>query len=243
MVSFQAQHKNNFDALQSALENAIRKLNEGRNMVVTRTRLEWSDLTCPGCDQRYLTHIAPCVGFSGAFIDEEGDTKLVDLKCSCGLESQIEVTLCRVPSSSGCWGLCSFGGKDADLDPEGCTGISKIAKIDDQSVAVVVGGHKSVGDPTYELEFELTPEDDESYSAIAHELVCGCGYSGYWSGDDWSLTVEQSVDVPWVLDGRGAFDIDETAKAVVEAARAALLPYEKEVNNPGLKAEACQSLC
>lgn len=212
------------------LESAIRDLDEGRNMVDHYYRLDWPDLVCPSCDRRYLAFFVPTVGYSGGFIDEEGDTRLFTHTCSCGCEFEQELVLQRIRHARGCWGLCSFGGKDADLDSEGCTGINNIVQADEKKVDIQVGGHKSIGDPTYESEFDLSEQDSEHYSALAHGIVSGCGFTGEWTGDDWCLSTQETISVDWVRDlESGNVDIAGTARAIVAAAHKALEGYEKEM--------------
>lgn len=122
--------------------------------------------------------------------------------------------------NESCWPLVSFGWKDADLDPEGCTGIKAVVGADRKTVSLTVGGHKTVCDPTYECEYELTDKDKEMYSTVAHSIVCD-GPSGEWSGDDWCLHDSMTITVNW----RGT--IKETAEAIIKKARKAVRSFEE----------------
>lgn len=128
-----------------------------------------------------------------------------------------------------CWPVCDFGGKDADLDPEGCTGIKRLVNVSDETVVLQVGGHKTLGDPTYESEFDLSEDDDHYYSTMAHETVAGAGFAGEWPGDDWTLTTSETVSVPWVRGPGGDIDYEATADAVVTAAEDSLASYREEM--------------
>ena len=212
----------NIETTKKSLSDAIRDLNEGRNMKWYRKVKEWPDAVCPYCGKKHFV-TTPANG-------EVGDKHVFATKCSCGRELKIAVSLIEIEGEvGGCWGLCSFGWKDADLDPEGCTGIDKIVSIDEEKIVVNVGGHKTATDPTYETPYNLTKKDKDYYSEAAYEIVCGCGYEGYWSGDDWSLSVRKEVPVEWVKTEDGDFDISSTAEKIVELAKVALAPYESEM--------------
>jgi len=122
--------------------------------------------------------------------------------------------------NESCWPLVSFGWKDADLDPEGCTGIKAIVGADRKTVSLTAGGHKTVCDPTYESEYNLSKKDAEMYSMVAHSIVCD-GPSGEWSGDDWSLSDSTTITVNW----RGT--IKETAGAIIKKAQKAVRSFEE----------------
>jgi hypothetical protein len=120
-----------------------------------------------------------------------------------------------------CWPLCSFDWKDADLDPEGCTGIKKILWADRKNVALEVGGHVTICDPTHECEWVLTEDDRNGYSDVAHSIVCDHGLPGEWTGDDWSLHEHVTVVVAWRK------TIKQTAKAIIAKAHAALKDFRE----------------
>lgn len=122
--------------------------------------------------------------------------------------------------NDSCWPLVSFGWKDADLDPEGCTGIKKVVGADRRGIVLEVGGHKTVCDPTYESEYELTEEDKTAYSEVAHSIVCD-GPAGEWTGDDWCLAEHLTITVQWRA------TVKETAEAIIRKARKAVRPFER----------------
>lgn len=129
-----------------------------------------------------------------------------------------------------CWPLCSFGWKDADLEPSGCTGISKIVYLDDYKVSVEVGGHKTFC-PS-ESEEEKADEQTEltDIEMVEQEFINDIGYPGDWSGDDWTLYISPRpiVEVPWIMnDELGEPDYQKTAEAIVAAAHEAVAEFEK----------------
>ena len=126
-----------------------------------------------------------------------------------------------------CFPLYSYGWKDADLEPWGCTGIKKIAKVDEEHVWLTIGGHKTFCDPTYECEYELSEEDEKDYSTVAFEIVCGVGYEGNWSGDDWSIHFTEDVQVEWVYEN-DELSYPKTAEAAIEACDKARTPFSEE---------------
>jgi len=131
-----------------------------------------------------------------------------------------------------CWNLVSFGWKDADLDPEGCCGISEIVNITDEMVTVEVGGHKTLGDPTYECEWELSEDDAVEYSDMAFEIVAACKYPGDWTGSDWCLYMEKEyVKAPWIFDVDGNINYMLTAENIIEQAREAVKGFQNEMKH------------
>jgi len=82
------------------------------------------------------------------------------------------------------WPVMSFGGRDADLDPGGCTGIADIKRVHN-TIVVTVGGYKVIcrGED---------PDVDELHDRISN-LVCGWGYES--SGDADSFTLQFSQDI------------------------------------------------
>jgi hypothetical protein len=119
-----------------------------------------------------------------------------------------------------CWPVAAFGGKHADLDPCGCTGIKKVIGGNEDSITVEVGGHKTV-----------CPPENESKMELAQELVSGAGYSGDWTGDDWVLhfTATVSVPLPWDDALTDEANFTTMGKLVFEAAEAACQQFEKDM--------------
>ena len=142
-------------------------------------------------------------------------------KLECALKERNEG---RNPN---CFSLVSFGWKDADLDPEGCTGIESISVTDADTVSVHVSGHKT-----------FCPDEDWSDHDLdfAAEVVADCGYGCEWTGDEWVASFHQTIEVPWVLNDdelqlgdAGAENFGATADAIIEAARQACRQFSEDV--------------
>lgn len=91
----------------------------------------------------------------------------------------------------GCFDVISFGGKDADLDPEGCCGIEEV-KVDESGITAIVQGHKS-----FCYDSDWTDKQQE----VAHEVLCFEALTdlGAVSGDSESfdVSVRESLFIPW----------------------------------------------
>lgn len=127
-----------------------------------------------------------------------------------------------------CWPLCSFGWKDADLEASGCTGIKAICGVQEDRLEIEVGGHKTIGDGSC-LETESQGLVDH-YNEIAQDLVCGCGFGGEWTGDEWVVSYSDKIAVSVVNyqdEARGS-DIDPvaTAHAVIKEAHTRTEAFE-----------------
>jgi hypothetical protein len=120
------------------LRETLREMNEGRNM--KRYGKEWVGRFF--CGER-------------EFLLTPATKKWVKThRCTCGKRHRVtwkEEDRCY----GGCFDILSFGWKDADLDPEGCTGIDKLLDIQGKRVAFQVSGHKVLCDPTYEFEYQF----------------------------------------------------------------------------------------
>lgn len=133
-------------------------------------------------------------------------------------ELENELKKLSSPHNRDCWKLCSFGWKDADLDATGCQGISAVEYPNEEQLLVTYGAHKTVCNPTYELEYELSDKDREEYSNLAFEIVSGFGAAGDWTGDDWCLYTDGTVRVDWLYsDDETEYDCKKTAQAIVDA--------------------------
>jgi len=132
-----------------------------------------------------------------------------------------------------CFDIYAFGCKYADLEPDGCTGIKFLEYPDEDNIIINVGGHKTVVPPNCEWAgwqgIEATDEQIDSWMEVAQEIVCGAGSNGYWSGDDWFMTVEDSDKVEWVFDDDGEYDIDKTANLVIKTAEDMLKSWQDEM--------------
>lgn len=119
-----------------------------------------------------------------------------------------------------CFPVCSFSGKDADLDPEGCIGIRKITGLSEDDITVEVGGHKTV-----------CPPNRQDMADVACELVCGCGYEGEWTGEDWTLhfTEEVTVNYVWSDERSDEENFQDIADRVVIKAGQTCEPFKREM--------------
>jgi len=122
-----------------------------------------------------------------------------------------------------CWPLNSFGWKDADLDPEGCSGISKVTKADDETVTVEIGGHKTFCDPADEVE---DADKRGHWQDLAHSIVCDAAGHGEWTGEEWVFSFSDEIKVDWV-EGEDGTDFPATAQAIIAKAKEACKPYEE----------------
>jgi hypothetical protein len=128
---------------------------------------------------------------------------------------------------------CCLSGKDADLEL-GYQGI-QLNSIDDEfAYATVRSGKTVVGDDCCfnlpdNASDELFEKARQAYLDQMYEIVCGCGYSGYWSGDDWFISYEEQIKVPIILDEENGTDGEKTAEALLAEAEKVLKPFEKEM--------------
>ncbi len=103
--------------------------------------------------------------------------------------------------NTDCFPVIGFGWKDADLTPDGCTGIKEVVGVSKNTVVLKIGGHKTVvsGDCLQGLDWGTGWTDKEFYklcdnfNEVATEIVCDCPLEGDWSGDDWSLYYENEL--------------------------------------------------
>ena len=69
-----------------------------------------------------------------------------------------------------CWPLGSFGWKDADLEPEGCTGIRSFSGYEGAELLITVGGHKSFSAPVnWDCADEEEGLSDEEFDSLDAE--------------------------------------------------------------------------
>jgi hypothetical protein len=113
-----------------------------------------------------------------------------------------------------CW-----TGKDADLVWHGYQGLH-VDFIDDRNVVATVHCGKTV------CTDEEHPEADEEYQ----EAVCGCPFTGDWSGDDWFLTYEVQIEAPIRLSKvTGKLCAGATASTLYRRAQQALKDWDREM--------------
>jgi hypothetical protein len=121
-----------------------------------------------------------------------------------------------------CFDLCSFGWKDADLDPHGCCGIKELVRIAGKQVIVDVGGHKTLCNPCgNEGGSEMSDCDWE-----AHAIVCECGSNCEWDGDSWCAWFEETLRLP-IVHKRNVVNYEATARRIVRLAIKACKPYQE----------------
>ena len=127
--------------------------------------------------------------------------------------------------------------KDADLEPHGQQGIELVSITEDEVFFKVHGG-KTI--PGWDISLNFPSDLDESdydtwnkyreiYLEQAREIVCGAGSDGYWSGDDWFLSFEDSGSIEWQFDDKGEMSYELTAQAVVAKANELLAHWEAEM--------------
>jgi hypothetical protein len=131
--------------------------------------------------------------------------------------------------------------KDADLEPCGQQAL-ELVKVTEDTVffklhcgATIVGDDVCLNLPK-EIEEDDSEEGQDKFSEIreiyldqAQEIVCGCGYSGQWSGDDWWIECEVDLEVPVTLDANGAPEVDDIVDAMEAAAQESIDQWEKEM--------------
>jgi hypothetical protein len=118
-----------------------------------------------------------------------------------------------------CWPIISFNGKDADLEPWGCTGIEEIVSMDETNIVLKIGGHKTFC-PFEDCDEKYSEEELENIRETEQNLIFDIGYSGDWSGDDWSICTFDNITVPWVMnEGTGFPEYALTAQKIAEVAQ------------------------
>lgn len=94
--------------------------------------------------------------------------------------------------------LYGFGGKDADLSPEGCCGISEVVAVSEGSVTVRVEGHKTISSPEdWEVPDDISEEQIEELVEFVRGHVCEMGDTAEWTGDEWQVTAQRVCTVSW----------------------------------------------
>lgn len=127
---------------------------------------------------------------------------------------------------SDAYPLVHFGWKDADLDPEGSTGIEAIVKVTEDDVTLRIGGHKSYGcDGPENLESD---QAIETYREIAQEIISAdylgeCSYADY---DGWGFSFNEELTVEWQCNDTD-IDYTKTAEMVIEKTKEAVKPMEE----------------
>lgn len=128
-----------------------------------------------------------------------------------------------------CW-LYSFGWKDADLDPEGCTGIGNVISANETCVTLEIGGHKTLCDPVDSGGWDLSVDDEESYTEQVHAIVCDQKVGGgEWDGGDWSFWWKGIITVNWPEGEINDKWLKTITDEIIEKASQALTPFCKDM--------------
>ena len=134
-------------------------------------------------------------------------------------------------------GIC-LTGKDGDLERGGQQGIELVAADEDHVYWRVHAGATFAG---LDVCLNLRPKDEENeavayayreaYLDQAGEVMAGIPFPGYWSGDDWYISLQGEVmRVEWHYDTRecDSIDYEATATELIKAAHEALKDWERE---------------
>lgn len=122
-----------------------------------------------------------------------------------------------------CWPVASYGGKDADLEPWGCTGIEKIEISKAGDLLVTVGGHKVID---RKMEEGVNPSRDEALN----DLVCACGFTVEGDHEEYFISFSDQFSI----DGRGmsltkvCFLIDEKAREMCGDFEQSMVDLERD---------------
>jgi hypothetical protein len=195
------------------LRNKLRELNEGRNLKTYYT-VRQGTFKCAGRD--YV--VSP----------KNNGHEVKRHSCICGKRHRVKWE--SKEYSRGCFDIISFGWKDADLDPTGCTGIEQLENCRDETVTIVASGHKTVCPIGFE-DGQVHPvygKWEGDFGDMQTEIVCGAGIPGNWSGDDWSLSDEYRGDVDIIFDDDGEPNYEATAKAIIEKSKELLKHFYEE---------------
>jgi hypothetical protein len=128
--------------------------------------------------------------------------------------------------NQGCWPLLSFGGKEADLDHSGCTGIQHLESVT-AWCTLVIGGHKTVLPVSCEdAGIPFSEEDNAALLAIAEDAVVSCGYSGGFDDGCWTLYFTATLRIPMVGE-----DVNTAAEAIVSHAQESCQVFRLAMEN------------
>ena len=112
----------------------------------------------------------------------------------------------------GCWPLGSFGWKDADLEPEGCTGIAGFIGERHDRLIIAVGGHKSFTRPsTFVDDEDMGGALDDS---LADEIFV---WNVDWDTEDVTVSYNSFIEIPVPKSGDDGYR--KWAEAVVHLAK------------------------
>lgn len=130
---------------------------------------------------------------------------------------------------------CCWTGKDADLEACGQQGLHLDYVDEEHAHATVHAGSTQAGIDVC-LNFPDTATEEENdkardaYIDQMTEVVCGCGYPGEWSGDDWYLTTEHQIKVPVVFNEDDTVNAEATAEALITEGEKSLKAWDEEMS-------------
>ncbi|MHC4121677.1 MAG: hypothetical protein ACYSWO_29745 [Planctomycetota bacterium] len=201
------------------LREGLRSIQPGRNLKRYRYEI-LSVWTCPQCERDWQDR--QCWTRPEL---PENPLNRTECECpGCGWEDWVDLRDHRVANfGGGCFDVASYGGKDADLEASGCTGIDELVRIEGKRVIVSVSGHKTFCDPCADQEYDPEMTD---HDWLAHSIVCDCGTNCEWDGDSWCASFSDVVKVP-VVHRNNVVDYNKTAERILEAGRKACEPYEE----------------
>lgn len=212
------------------------KLNVKDGCPLCGAPLEQAKLCCAGCGEE----IEQADGY-GCLTFEPSYQRIYCHACKTAFEpylcGDVERELLRgvreglVARSEGrnlsCWPLCSFSGEDADLSPEGCTGIKRISGTDEARILFEVGGHKTVCGMGC-LPGIGSRERHEAFEERVREYVCHSGFSADFDGEDFTLSYSDTIAAEAVLVD-GVADIQATVEKIIGEAKSRTDAFEQEM--------------
>lgn len=160
------------------------------------------------------------------YLDPDRHLQSIDGTCFDKLEEEIKKL--NQGRNLDCWPLCSFGWKDADLDPTGCTGIQELAEGGNEDFFYLkVGGHKALF-PHEKTDEEETDTEMSDLDWCEHSIVCDFPYRCEWEDDRWAASFSEVVKCEWVYSEEdGDLDIPATAKKAVEECKKVCNKFSK----------------
>jgi len=137
------------------------------------------------------------------------------------LEAELSDTIkARNPGRRRDGFLCTFSGKDADLLPEGFSGIkAPILYINAYAVMIVVSGYKTFccSGPHHNID---------RMQDVLLDALGDVGDVTSDRDDEYIISFKTKVTVPFVMQGE-IYDIGATADAAIERAREVIGPYQE----------------
>jgi hypothetical protein len=130
-----------------------------------------------------------------------------------------EITARSQGRNRGCFPLLSFDWKDADLEPDGCTGIRGIS-CSPTNIQVTVSGHKTFAPDEEGL-------NDDGYLAALYDTFTDItmGYEGDWTGDEWQSSYTNTIKVEYQP------ELSDTVIYLIEQAETDLMQYKEDMTN------------